>query len=181
MKECNKCYQLKEESEFSTYWHSTFQKHYTRGYCRECEYAYKNKHRRDMREVMNNKDDYWGATGDDYFKNPNEYTDENQRLSVFRIMKLLKWKFNVQDKIWYKEPLKLRDGTFPNIKQSEKNINRKVSNETISKIKELNSKGMKNWEIAKECGVHSSTVYKYCNADPNYKKTKNKKKNDSIK
>lgn len=182
MKVCNKCQQSKDESEFNTYWHSTFQKHYTRGYCIQCEYGRKNEYRRKMREVMNNQEDYWGATGDDYLKNPNEYIDENQRLSVFRVMKLLGWKFNPNLGIWYKEPLKLKDGTFPNIKKVEK-TNRSIPKETIDKIRELHQQGKKNWEIARICGVHSSTAYKYSNADPNYKKTKyipKKKKNDTV-
>ena len=179
MKECNKCGKTKDASEFSTYWHSTHGKHYTRGYCRECEYTYKNKHRRDMRAILKNPDDYWGDT-DDYLKYPNQYINENQRLSVFRVMKLMGWKFNVQDGIWYKPPFKLKDGTFPNLKESDKNINRKVSKEIIAKIRELHSKGVKNWEIAKECGVHSSSAYKYSNSDPNYKKNK-PKKNDKVK
>jgi hypothetical protein len=183
MKVCNKCNKSKEEDEFNTYWHSTFKKHYTRGYCIECEYKKKNEYKRRMREVMNNPDDYWGATGDDYLKNPNEYIDENQRLSVFRVMKLLGWKFNQNSGIWYKEPLKLKDGTFPNLKKFERPHNRSIKTETINQIREFFKEGHKVHQIAKMCNVHPSTAYRYCHSDLNYKKNKyipKKKRNDSI-
>lgn len=181
MKVCNKCNKSKEEDEFNKYWHSTFKKHYVRGYCIQCEYKRKNEYRRRMREVMNNPDDYWGATGDDYLKEPNQYIDENQRLSVFRVMKLLGWKFNPNLGIWYKEPLKLKDGTFPNLKEGPK-FAKSIPQQKIDRIRELFAQGMKVYQISKEVGVHNSTAYKYCHPDKNYKKTKyipKKKKNDS--
>ncbi len=180
MKICTKCNQSKEESEYSTYWHSTFQKHYTRGYCKDCV-ANQKKEYRDHKKAMKNID--FDSVGDDYLKFPNQYINENQRLATFHIMEMLGWTFNKKNNIWFKEPHKLRDGTFPNLKKFEK-TNRSISKETINKIRELHQEGKKNWEIARECGVHSSTAYRYCHPDPNYKKNKyipKKKRNDSVK
>ncbi len=126
--------------------------------------------------------DLWWV-GDDYLKYPNQYINENQRLATFHIMEMLGWTFNKKNNIWFKEPHKLRDGTFPNLKKFEK-TNRSISKQTIDKIRELHQEGKKNWEIARECGVHSSTAYRYCHPDPNYKKNKyipKKKRNDSVK
>ena len=181
MKVCTKCRKEKDIEEFNEYWHSTFAKHYRRGYCRDCESEAKKKYKDGVRALLLNKTDFWGGTTDDYYATPNEYVDEDQRMSVFRVMKLMGWKFNRRKGIWYKEPFKLKDGTFPSITPDpKKETGKTISQDKIDLIRQLFQEKKKNWEIAAIVGVHSSTVYKYTNPNPNYKKTKyipKKKKN----
>jgi len=178
MKVCTKCNKEKEESELNTYWHSTHGKHYVRGYCKVCEALAKKIYKQHSRKTFSFDDDLWDGT-EDYYKNPNEYVDEHQKIAVFRLMRIFGWKFHKG--MWYKEPLKLKDGTWPTVKKSDRENGKNLPQHTIDKIRELFKEGKKNWEIAHICGVHSSTAYKYCNSDPNYKKTKyipKKKKNE---
>lgn len=180
MKICTKCNQSKEESEFSTYWHSSHQKYYTRGYCKDCV-ANQKKEYRGHKKAMKNID--FDSVGEDYLKYPNQYINENQRLATFHIMEMLGWTFNKKNNIWFKEPHKLRDGTFPNLKKFDRPHNRSIKTETINQIREFFKEGHKVHQIAKMCNVHPSTAYRYCHSDLNYKKNKyipKKKRNDSI-
>jgi hypothetical protein len=178
VKVCTKCRKEKYVEEFNEYWHSTFQKHYRRGYCKACESEAKKKYKMGVKALILNKTDFWGGTTDDYYAMPNEYVDEDQRLSVFRVMKLMGWKFNHRRGIWYKEPFKLKDGTFPSITpQSERPNIRKMPQENIDKIRKMREDGIHPQKIADHIGCHLSTVWKYLNPNENYKKTKYKPKN----
>ncbi len=107
VKVCTKCRKEKYVEEFNEYWHSTFQKHYRRGYCKACESEAKKKYKMGVKALILNKTDFWGGTTDDYYAMPNEYVDEDQRLSVFRVMKLMGWKSSVDI---------YRDGLSDNVK-----------------------------------------------------------------
>ena len=54
--------------------------------------------------------------GYDYFKEPNEYTNDIQKKAVFDIMLSMDWKFNETNGVWWKEGIKTSEGVFLNIK-----------------------------------------------------------------
>lgn len=91
-------------------------------YCKEC----RNKTQRDVRALIN-KGKYPKVKVEKikYFKEmdeaweipvvPNKYSNWRQRLQTFEIMIALGWTFNEKNKLWFKEPIKTKDGLFRNI------------------------------------------------------------------
>lgn len=75
MRECTVCHIEKPDSEFQTYYHSSFGKHYTRRQCTECFYSLRN---RDFttRELEAIAKSYESVTTERYDSDPNSYVDE---------------------------------------------------------------------------------------------------------
>lgn len=175
MKRCTKCDLLKNEENFNCYFR--FEKKYVRGYCRLCERTIKKEYKEKIKNLLTSSDNVYGGSFDDYCELPNHYSNEEQRLAVFRIMKLLNYTFNKSTGVWFKLPFKLPDGTFTNLKSDgRKGLKKTVSIIHTNKISELyamqdDNKTIK--EMAIHFNTHKATIEKYLHQ----RKKKNESKN----
>lgn len=165
MKRCSKCDLLKNEENFNTY--RRFDREYVRGYCRNCERIQKKKYKEKVRNLLNTEEDdvIYGGISEDYDELPNHYTNEEQRLAVFRIMKILGYSFNRSLGIWYKLPIKLKDGTFTNLKTNGKCVYKQTASiihtNRIPELYEMADAGMNKKQIALYFKVQTGTINKY--------------------
>lgn len=176
MKRCTKCDLLKNEENFNTY--QRFGKKYVRGYCRLCERNIKKQYKDKIKRLLSCDDDnIYGGKFDDYCELPNHYINEEQRLAVFRIMKLLNYSFNKSTGVWYKLPFKLPDGTFTNLKSDgRKSLKKTVSIIHTNRLPELYKMADNNStikEMAVHFNTHKATIEKYLHQ----RKKKNESKN----
>lgn len=179
MKQCTKCELLKNEEHFNTY--RRFEKEYVRSYCRICERSAKREYKKRIKNLLNSEQDIiYGGTSIEYNELPNHYINEEQRIAVFRIMKLLGYSFSRSTGVWFKLPYKLPDGTFTNVKYSENyrlRLKKTVSIIPTNRLKELYKmcdEGKSNKEMATRFNVQTMIIEKYL-----HQRNKKKKSNDN--
>jgi len=89
---------------------------------------------------------------------PNQYVDEHQRNSVFKIMLVMGYTFNEEKGIWFKEPWKTKDGEFTFIKS---NKNKKIITlEDTDKIINLRKTKKTIVEISNELKISYTRIWK---------------------
>ena len=164
MKRCTKCDLMKNEENFNTY--SRFGKEYVRGYCRNCERVQKREYKQRIKNLLNTEEDViYGSASEDYDELPNHYTNDEQRLAVFRIMKILGYSFNRSLGIWYKLPIKLQDGTFTNLKTNHKCVYKQTKSiiytNRIPELYKMADEGTSRKEMALHFKVQTATINKY--------------------
>jgi AraC-like DNA-binding protein len=95
---------------------------------------------------------------------PGMFHDDIQRRQTWEVLKICGYSYNDELGIWYKEPWKLKDGTFPNIRpyirkyHAGKHITKGLIYE-VFKLREDNPSWSQN-KIASKLGVSNSTVSK---------------------
>jgi hypothetical protein len=155
---------MKNEEHFNTY--SRFGKEYTRGYCRNCERVQKREYKQRIKNLLKTEEDViYGSASEDYDELPNHYTNEEQRLAVFRILKLLGYSFNRSLGIWYKLPFKLQDGTYTNLKHNGvcvyKQTNSVIHTNKIPELYKMADEGISKKQMALHFKVQTATIIKY--------------------
>lgn len=148
-KYCKFCGEYKPIEEFQAKKRSTI--------CKDCL-------REERREVQKKYVEETG--GDRILLYPGQYTNEFQKTLTFEVLTSIGWSFNEENRTWYKLPIKLPDGTFPDIPESKRSVKRKpskckLSPELIKQIRDLTSQGYTPKEIELMTGISDTSVYKY--------------------
>jgi hypothetical protein len=102
--------------------------------------------------------------GYDYFKEPNEYTNDTQKKAVFDIMLSMGWQFNETNGIWWKEGIKTSQGVFLNIKtylSKEPKKKRIKTTLLIARMKLMRDMKHSYDEIANTFGLNVKTVTRW--------------------
>jgi DNA-binding transcriptional regulator YiaG len=109
--------------------------------------------------------------------NPNEYFDDYQKESTFKLMKLMGWSFNEENGIWFKEGIKTKEGIFINLKEGKLRRRGEVytnKKELLPRIIEMREdKKMSYDSIAIKLGVGHNTIYNWYKEYEKDKKTTN--------
>lgn len=97
---------------------------------------------------------------------PNLYWNELQRQDTFELMTLLGWKFNEENKKWWKEGLKDSDGVFISLRKKARrkmqpNKRRLFSNEQIKQIFDMDKRGLSQQKIALRMNTSQATIGNY--------------------
>jgi len=146
-RKCNSCNEWKPKDYYYKYKSKMFAK------CIDCERIVR-------RKVAEDKKIEQG--GSIRIKNhPNQYVDEYQRDSVFKIMLAIGYQFNEEKGIWFKEPWKTRDGEFPLLK-SNKKVKTIICEDVKERIIELKKTNKTIAEISDNFNLSYTSVWKIC-------------------
>jgi len=92
--------------------------------------------------------------------NAGVFADEQQKECVHSILNSLGFRYNEDNKIWWKDGYRKEDGTFVKLRPYKPKLNRKkITMEVIKEIYRLYyEEGMKKVNIARELGVSDTYV-----------------------
>jgi hypothetical protein len=89
---------------------------------------------------------------------PNKFSDEAQKECTHNFLKLMGWKYNEINGIWWKEGFKDEDGKFMNIKTNKHTKNKKIKDSVKNEIIRLLREGYRNKEIKIITGVSLPSI-----------------------
>lgn len=110
---------------------------------------------------------------------PNTYRNDEQRKEVFDFLYLIGWKFNEENGIWWRKPIKNKEGRF--LKFEEKPVRHtipierpegyvhknkgktKLAKEQFKELYEMRQQGYTYPQLMKYFNLSQPTLYKYIN------------------
>ena len=167
---CTRCHTERPYDQYEKYWHSTFQKFYTRKICTPCQRErskiYKQKIREKQKLVPKPLDPY-----QEYMKNREMFLEE-RKSDLYHFMVAIGWTYSIEKNIFYKDSFKDIDGNFhlPERKYLLTDIIKpKKTPELIDKIVNLRKKGWSYLKIGEEIGITERIAYNWANKKNNIK------------
>jgi len=89
---------------------------------------------------------------------PNKFADEAQKNCTHEFLKLMGWKYNEINGIWWREGFKDENGKFLNIKYSKHRTNKKITEEMKLEVVRLLKEGYMNKQIKVMTGVSLPSI-----------------------
>jgi hypothetical protein len=153
--QCSRCGEWKNDEEFDLYFNVKMNQDVRRLFCRGCD----GNHGVSLERIYQHRNKINMDWSDTVPRYPNQYDTMGQKRVVANFLTSIGWKFNEENNVWYREPFKLSDGTFPDIHHKKKKC--VITDDLIKYVNQLADNKVSVDDIMQKSGMSRSTVYKY--------------------